>query len=177
MNASPRVLHVPENCRYGHELTARTTHIGLTTGPNGKASQPVRWECLRCLRTDCYRAHHGRGTVVPEGVLDEGRFVRQPMNGRPQPAGTAWPPHGSQGGAPGWWTRVQFASGWEYCNPDPIPELRAEREAAEHARATAELAEQELRDARQRREQRRRDNEAATAAIRSAMSSARGGVA
>ncbi|WP_152467686.1 hypothetical protein [Gordonia terrae] len=92
------------------------------------------------------------------------------MTGRSTPGGAPWPRHAARGGAPGWWTRVTFASGWGFCDPDPTPKLRADREAAE-------IAARELHDARQRREQRRRDNAAATAAIRAAMSSARGGVA
>ncbi|WP_055475449.1 hypothetical protein [Gordonia sp. HS-NH1] len=72
---------------------------------------------------------------------------------------------------------MAFASGWQFTDPDPTPELRDQREAAsrgerkrvetEHRAAIArELDEIELRDARVRAAQRRRDAEASTAAIR-----------
>ncbi|MGW0454743.1 hypothetical protein [Gordonia sputi] len=168
-----RRLHVPAECARGHELTARTTHVRLRTVKN--VISPVAWECLRCLRAESYRAHYGRDAMVPDSVLDEAAFRRQPRGdgnskGRD---GEAWPEH-AQGR---WWTRVVFESGWQFTDPDPTPELRAEREANARALIARELDEIELRDARLRREQRAREAIASTEAIRAAMSAARGGVA
>ena len=135
---------------------------------------PAGWECLRCLRAECYRAHYGRDAEVPESVLAETCFRRQPRgdgNNRGRD-GTAWPDH-TQGR---WWTRVDFTSGWQFTDADPTPELRAEREAESRARIARELDELELRDARQRAKQRRAEAQQATDAIRAAMTAARGGV-
>ncbi|RDH13869.1 hypothetical protein DVB88_00180 [Tsukamurella pulmonis] len=171
------VRRVPAACRRGHELTARTVHVA-TRVVDGE-TVPGGVECIRCLREDCYLAHHGRNVAVPADILDEREFCRQPIQGSHLArSGQPWPTDA------GWWTRVEFASGWGFCDPDPTPELRAIREAAqreadaaETARIAAELDELELRDARLRREQRARDAQASTAAIRAAMSAARGGVA
>lgn len=165
-------LHVPAECPRGHELTPRTTHIRVSSGgPRGTA--PVGFECLRCLRADCYRAHWGRDAVVPDGLLDETAFSRQPReNGKGGRDGQAWPDTAGK-----WWALVDFASGWQFTDPDPTPELRAQREAESRARIARELDELELRDARLRREQTAREAAAATVAIRAAMTAARGGVA
>ncbi|MGV9672309.1 hypothetical protein ACWDPV_17220 [Gordonia sp. NPDC003504] len=139
-------------------------------GPRGTA--PVGFECLRCLRADCYRAHWGRDAVVPDGLLDETAFTRQPREfGKGGRDGQAWPDQGR------WWTRVVFASGWGFCDPDPTPELREQRDAESRARIARELDELEMKDARQRAAQRRAEAVASTDAIRAAMSAARGGVA
>lgn len=171
------LVRVPAACRRGHELTARTVH--LSTRVVDGETVPGGVECIRCLREDCYRAHYRSSAEVPAEILDEGEFCRQPVQGG----------HLSRSGHPwatdaGWWTRVEFASGWGFCDPDPTPELRAAREAAqneadeaERASIAAELDALELRDARLRREQRGREAAASTAAIRAAMTAARGGVA
>ncbi|KXO95202.1 Uncharacterised protein (plasmid) [Tsukamurella tyrosinosolvens] len=181
------LVRVPAACRREHELTARTVHV--TTRVVDGETVPGGVECIRCLREDCYRAHYrlSAAAPVPPEILDEGEFMRQPCGtGHVSRRAEPWPT-----GA-GWWTRVEFASGWGFCDPDPTPELRAareaarkaeqdEREAAETARIAAELDELELKDARARREQRAQDANAATAAIRAAiraaMTAARGGVA
>ncbi|OZC31222.1 hypothetical protein CJJ17_06855 [Gordonia polyisoprenivorans] len=154
-------MTIPARCRNGHELTARTAHVARTHAKG--------WECVRCLRAACWRAH--TGTEPPESILDETKFHRQAGSGNR-----------------GWWARVKFESGWGFTDPDPTPKLREKRareeaaeqdkaEAAERARIARELDEIELRDARQRVAQRRKEAEQATAAIRAAMSAARGGVA
>ncbi len=166
-----RRLHVPAECSRGHELTPRTTHVRLRTVKN--VIVPAGFECLRCLRAECFRAHFGRDVEVPESVLAETCFRRQPRgDGNKGRDGEAWPDH-TQGR---WWTRVDFASGWQFTDADPTPELRAEREAAQRARIARELDELELRDARQRAKQRAREAQQATDAIRAAMTAARGGV-
>lgn len=177
------LVRVPAACRRGHELTARTVH--LSTRVVDGETVPGGVECIRCLREDCYRAHYRMpraAPVLPE-ILDEAEFMRQPCGtGHVSRRAEPWPTDA------GWWTRIEFASGWGYCDPDPTPELRAtreaareadqnEREAADAARVAAELDELELRDARLRREQRARTAAASTPAIRAAMSAARGGVA
>lgn len=158
-------------------MTARTVHV--TTRMSDKSSDqrvPASVECLRCLRVECYRAHHGRNAEIPTEILDEDQFIRQASaEHRPAPRGEAWPT------TRGWWTKVEFASGWGFTDPDPTTELRAAREAARSAAIARELEELELKDARlrrdQRRDQRRQATEASTAAIRAAMTAARGGVA
>ncbi|KXO90284.1 hypothetical protein AXK56_09255 [Tsukamurella pulmonis] len=176
------LVRVPAACRRGHELTARTVHV--TTRVVDGDTVPGGVECIRCLREDCYRAHYRMSAAdpVPPELLDEAEFIRQPCGtGHASRRAEPWP-------TSGWWARVDFASGWGFCDPDPTPELRAAREAARaeealrvdeatRARIADELDEIELRDARLRREQRRHDAEAATAAIRAAMTAARGGVA
>ncbi|MGC4960046.1 hypothetical protein [Gordonia sp. DT101] len=160
-----RVLRVPRRCADGKELIARTKTIAVDR------TTPAGFTCLRCLRVTCYLAHYGRDAEVPDDVLDESAFCRQPPLTESPRRGKAWSRRiGS------WWTKVEFASGWGFTDPDPTPELRAEREAAEHERRIVELHELELKDQRAQREQRRHDAESATAAKRSAMTAARGGV-
>ncbi|MDP0399191.1 hypothetical protein [Tsukamurella strandjordii] len=172
------VVRVPAACRRGHELTARTVHVSIAAV--GGETVPGGVECIRCLREDCFRAHHRvpRTAPVPPEILDEVEFMRQPCgSGHASRREEPWPTDA------GWWTRIEFASGWGFCDPDPTPELRAIREPdddldeADSARVAAELDELELKDARARREQRAQDANAATAAIRAAMTAARGGVA
>ncbi|CAM3966537.1 hypothetical protein TSST111916_16185 [Tsukamurella strandjordii] len=158
------LVRVPAACRRGHELTARTVHV--TTRTVDGETVPGGVECIRCLRADCFRAHYrmSASDPVPPEILDDGDFMRQPCGtGHAPRRAEPWPTDA------GWWTRIEFASGWGFCDPDPTPELRATREADQN--------ELELRDARLRREQCARTAAASTAAIRAAMSAARGGVA
>ncbi|GAA4661652.1 hypothetical protein [Gordonia humi] len=166
-------LAVPETCHRGHVLTARTTYIKCArVGSLDSLASPVGWECVRCLRLAAWRAHHGADAPVPADLLDDSRFVRQLPRGKGGTVNGPWPDDPA-----GWWTLVEFASGWSYTEPDPTPEDYAQQE--EHMRTTIarELDEIEMRDARHRRAQRRQDAQASTAAIRSAMTAARGGVA
>lgn len=103
----PVSLTVPPACSRGHELTARTTIVRPTGGSSG------RWECARCLRVELYRLHWQRRGAppveIPAEVLDERSFAR-----------TTSFAHRLQD--------VVFRSGWGYNDPDPTPELRAERD-------------------------------------------------
>lgn len=103
-----RTLTVPAACPRGHELIARTTYVTTAGG------HAVGWECLRCLRIMLYRAHYGRRAEIPAEHLDARCFSRQPTryNGHTSPH----------------FAHVLFESGWGFDDPDPTPELRAERE-------------------------------------------------
>lgn len=123
-------LVVPTHCQSGHELTARTTHIGLTSRARGSSS-PSHWTCVRCARLDLWHAHYDRhtnpaqrGKPIPPEEITETRYQRQ--NG--------WMVReGRNIGQPAPWTEyVRFASGWGYDREDPTPDVRqAIREAAE----------------------------------------------
>lgn len=116
-------LTIPATCSAGHELTPRTTHVRTATVRG--SNKAVGWECLRCLRASCYKAHWGQDVEVPDDVLDDAAFRRQP---RPKGEGT-WPrlgePGSTPGGAPAWWTRVVFTSGWQFTDPDARTTRRA----------------------------------------------------
>lgn len=102
-----RALTVPVECPRGHELTARTTWVA-TAG-----SHAVGWECLRCLRVDLYKSHYGRDVEVPAELLDADRYLRQRLMQQGKPIRAL--------------STVVFESGWGFEDPDPTPELRAER--------------------------------------------------
>ncbi|MBM4542406.1 hypothetical protein GS463_25850 [Rhodococcus hoagii] len=136
INHETEMLTVPARCPRGHELTARTTTIGVS----GRPHAPTYWSCVRCIRVACWRAHYDRhtdlaerGKPIPAEVLAETAFKR--------PAG--W----FDNGRPARWTeRVSFASGWGYDRDDPTLEDRqAIRDAVERAERDRE-AEQARRD-------------------------------
>lgn len=111
------VLHVPATCAAGHQLTARTTHIRKSLGPltNSATGRPMSWECVICLRVGCFRAYYGNSVDVPAELLRPEHYGRQQRTDRrSERRDGEWPRvEGS------WWTRVEFASGWGFCDPDP----------------------------------------------------------
>lgn len=106
---------IPRRCRTGeHELIARTTLLTRTS-----------WDCARCVRARCYRAHHG--VDIPPEMLDERCFRRPPEM-----------QHNTTLRKTQWVLRVEFESGWSYADPDPTPELREKCRAAEASKRRAQ---------------------------------------
>ncbi|MFD9664615.1 hypothetical protein ACFWAY_23815 [Rhodococcus sp. NPDC059968] len=128
-------LTVPERCRRGHELTPRTTHV--VTMRKGRidlaTTEPVGWNCVRCLREDLWTAHYSRhsdpaqrGRPIPAELLAETAFERQ-KNAQLDKTGPS-----------AWTERVHFESGRQYADPGSVPDPeRVTRQARRRTRNQA----------------------------------------
>lgn len=148
-------LVVPATCRAGHHLEPRTTNVRHTGADAARSGQtPTGWECVICVRVECWTAQFPSG-AVPAELFEPETYKRQrEVLGRSR--------------MPRFTKLVHFESGWQFAEPDPTPQQRTDRrQAAEDTkRKAAAERERRERDAADRRERENRRREAAASLSR-----------